>query len=167
MFMASKFHDVVPVHSIIVAKQIGHGLVSSKEIIAEEERYLKLFGFDINYATHFDFLEIFMEKIRFKMDKFFKFQNQYDECKTHVKGLLAPMREMSILLIKMSLQSLNFCSYSPSIVTISSIFASTAFVKHSKTLKNDHINIFCKLVRKIVFEVLSEELEEQKNAMQK
>jgi hypothetical protein len=73
---------------------------------------------------------------------------------------------MSLLLIKMSMQCLDFSSYSPSIVTLSSIFASTAFVKHAKTLKNNHTTMFCKLVRKIIFEILSEELEEQTKAIQ-
>lgn len=78
MYMASKFHDVFPCHSTVVAQQIGHGLVSPKEIIDEEERYLKLFGFDINFATHYDFMEIFMQKIQFKIEQFFKFQNTDD-----------------------------------------------------------------------------------------
>jgi hypothetical protein len=50
---------------------------------------------------------------------------------------------MSMMLIKMSLQCIDFSAYSPSMVVMASMYAATAFVKHSKTYKGDFTSRFC------------------------
>jgi hypothetical protein len=68
---------------------------------------------------------------------------------------------MALLLIKRVLQNVKFCEYSPSIVSLACLFASTAFIKHSKSFRCDETSKFSKLTRKIMVEILEEELEEQ------
>jgi hypothetical protein len=80
--------------------------------------------------------------------------------------MIGPLQNMSLLLVKMSLQCLDFCAYSPSIVVLSSLYASTAFVKHSKTYRGDFTSKFCQLVRKVIFDLLTEEVEEQKKSVE-
>jgi hypothetical protein len=63
MYIASKFEDVFPLHSKIVSEKIAHGTMTPKQIVAEEQRYLKLFGYTTNFITHFDFYETFLAKI--------------------------------------------------------------------------------------------------------
>lgn len=59
IYMASKFYELYPNHVNCVSSQIGHGMITPQEIIAEEKKYLKLFGFNINFVTHHDFLETY------------------------------------------------------------------------------------------------------------
>jgi len=64
---------------------------------------------------------------------------------------------MSLLLIKMSVQCLDFVHYSQSILVISAIYASTAFLKHSQEFNGEDTNKFINEVRKIIFQVIEEE----------
>lgn len=143
MYMASKFEDVFPLHSKIVAEKIAHGTMTPKQIVQEEQRYMKLFGFSIDFTTHFDFHETFLAKIANSIQrtfmnvpseiKFLRFSNQ----------MMGPLSQMAMMLTKMSIQCIDFSAYSPSVVVLASIYASTAFVKHSKTFKGDFTSRFC------------------------
>ena len=66
-----------------------------------------------------------------------------------------------MILIKMSIQCNDFSSYSPSIVVLASLYASTAFVKHSKTYRGETATTFCTQMRLIIFQLLEQELETQ------
>lgn len=55
MYLASKYEDIYPLHSKIVADKIAHKAVSAREILRKEEDFLKTFDFQIDLVTHFDF----------------------------------------------------------------------------------------------------------------
>lgn len=45
--------------------------------------------------------------------------------------------EMGLVLIKMAMQNISYCKYLQSILVVSSIYAATAFLKHSKKYEGD------------------------------
>lgn len=45
MYLASKYEDIYPLHSKIVANKIAHGALAQKEVLQAEDDYLRLFGF--------------------------------------------------------------------------------------------------------------------------
>lgn len=63
MYLASKFEDVFPLHSKIVSEKIAHGTMTPKQIVNEEQRYLKMFGYSVDFVTLFDFHETYRAKI--------------------------------------------------------------------------------------------------------
>lgn len=79
--------------------------------------------------------------------------------------MVQPLSSMTMMLVKMSLQCIDFCSYSPSILVLAALYASTAFVKHSKTYRGDYTNRFCQNVRRIIFEILQEDLINQQKVL--
>jgi hypothetical protein len=68
---------------------------------------------------------------------------------------------MSMVLIKMSIQNIDFQKYSQSIIVLSSLYAATAFLKHSKKHESPETNKFCTEIRKIIFELIQSEVAEQ------
>ena len=58
---------------------------------------------------------------------------------------------MSILLVKMAVQCIDFVHYSQSTLVIASIYASTAFLKHSEDFGGDDTNKVINEIRKIIF----------------
>jgi hypothetical protein len=72
MYLASKFEDVFPLHSNIVSEKIAHGTMTPKQIVLEEQRYLKMFGYSVDFITHFDFHETFVTKIQTQIQKALK-----------------------------------------------------------------------------------------------
>jgi hypothetical protein len=40
MYMASKYEDVFPLHSKIVAEKIAHHAISAEQIVANEKQFL-------------------------------------------------------------------------------------------------------------------------------
>ena len=71
--------------------------------------------------------------------------------------------KMALLLVKMALQSLQFINYSYSILVLSAIYASTAFLKHSQEFNGEDTNKFIEEVRKVIFQIIEEERCQQKN----
>jgi hypothetical protein len=55
IYMGSKYEDVFPLHSKIVSEKIAHKAISPKEIVAKENEFLRLFSFNIDFVTHYDF----------------------------------------------------------------------------------------------------------------
>lgn len=45
MYLASKFEDIYPLHSRVVAEKISHNAFSQKTILQKEEEFLRLFEF--------------------------------------------------------------------------------------------------------------------------
>ena len=45
MYLASKYEDIYPLHSRVVAEKISHNAFSQKIILQREEEYLRLFEF--------------------------------------------------------------------------------------------------------------------------
>ena len=71
--------------------------------------------------------------------------------------------DMAMLLIKMGMQNVDFCDYSPSILVISSFYAATAFLKNSKKHGSTETSNFCQDCRKTIFSILSQELRDHEN----
>jgi hypothetical protein len=64
--------------------------------------------------------------------------------------LIENFKKITLLLIKMSMQCSNFCQYSQSVIVLSSFYAATAFLKHSKKLQCDESNIFVDEARQLI-----------------
>ena len=71
---------------------------------------------------------------------------------------------MGMILVKMSIQNVEYCKWSPSIVVLACMYAATAFLKHSKKYECSDTSNFCTEVRKLIFTILQNELEEQKKS---
>ena len=63
MFVASKFEDIYPLKMKTVHEKIAHKAISAKEILAKESEFLRLFNFQIDFVTHFDFHQTYTDKI--------------------------------------------------------------------------------------------------------
>ena len=61
------------------------------------------------------------------------------------------MSEMTVYLTRMAIQSIDFSTYSPSIVVVSAAYAATAFLKNSEAYKCNETTMFCIEARKIIF----------------
>lgn len=55
MYLASKYEDVYPLHSKIIAEKIAHGAIAQKQIIEKEREFLQLFNFEVDFITPYDF----------------------------------------------------------------------------------------------------------------
>lgn len=85
------------------------------------------------------------------MHNFLRIDKESEAFVLKAKLLLEKISKMSIMLIKMSMQSIDFVNYSSSIIVISSIYASTAFLKHSQEFNGEDTDKFIKEIRKIIF----------------
>lgn len=157
MYMASKFEDVFPLHSKIVSEKIAHGSMTPKQVTAEEKSYFKLLDFSVDFVTQFDFFDTYIAKMQYRLNELCKQDKLDTNFTAHANNLIQPFSDMTMVMIKMSIQCNDFQSYSPSILVIASLYASTAFVKHSKTYKGDFTNKFCQYIRQIIFEILQED----------
>ena len=64
MYLASKYEDIFPLHSKIVSEKIAHKAISAEDILKKESEILKLFEFNLDFVTHFDYQETFFDKLR-------------------------------------------------------------------------------------------------------
>jgi hypothetical protein len=55
LYMASKYEDVFPLHSKIVAEKIAHFAISAENIVKKEREILQMFDFQLDFVTHHDF----------------------------------------------------------------------------------------------------------------
>ena len=55
MYLASKYEDIFPLHSKIVSEKIAHKAITAKEILKKESEFLRLFDFEIDFITPYDF----------------------------------------------------------------------------------------------------------------
>jgi len=54
MYLSSKYEDVYPLHSRIVAEKISHNAFTRHAILKKEEEFMRLFEFDFNFITPYD-----------------------------------------------------------------------------------------------------------------
>jgi len=54
MYLSSKYEDIYPLHSKVVAEKISHNAFSREAILAREEEFFRLFEFEFNYITPYD-----------------------------------------------------------------------------------------------------------------
>ena len=147
MYLASKYEDIYPLHSQIVSDKIAHRAIPASAILEKEKDMLSLMQYQVDFVTHFDFWQTYLDKIK-------KHINDKNENSIKLLG------DMALLLVKMCIQNVEFCKYSPSLVVISSFYASTAFLKQSKKIKE--ASIFCNEVRKAIFAILRHDSRQDK-----
>lgn len=63
MYLASKYEDIFPLHSKIVSEKIAHKAIAAKDILKKEQEFLKLFDYEIDFVTHYDFHQTYADKI--------------------------------------------------------------------------------------------------------
>lgn len=63
MYLASKYEDLLPLHSKIVSQKIAHKAISAITILKKEEEFLRLFEFQVEFATHYDFHLTYTDRI--------------------------------------------------------------------------------------------------------
>lgn len=162
MYLASKFEDIVPLHSKVVADRIAHKAVSDIEIRKLEADFLSRLGFFLDFVTPFDFLETYMETIASRYFRCHSIQldarvvlgDSEGEREGVVVERLKKVGQMSKLLVRMAMQCVDFCLYSYSTLVMAAIYASTAFLKHSKAYQSEDCALFCTHLRQIIFQLL-------------
>lgn len=106
----------------------------------------------MDFITEFDFHQTYTDKIEKQMIHNFEVvDNESTQFLKKSKSLMTKLSEMSMLLMKMAIQCIDFAQYSASTIVISSIYASTAFLKNSKYFEGQETNKFIIEVRKIIF----------------
>ena len=88
MYLASKYEDIYPLHSKIVADKIAHKAIPAREILKKEQEFLRAFEFEVDFVTHYDFHSTYTGLIEKKMGK---------------SRNMELIREMGMLLVKMSM----------------------------------------------------------------
>lgn len=151
MYLASKYEDIYPIHSKVVAEKIAHGAMTQQQILQKELEFLSLFNFEMNFTTLYDFHETYSDKIQKQMlHNLVMVDNESDSFLSLSNLLLSHLSSMSLLLLKMAIQCSDFSHYSQSILTISSLYAATAFIKHSPEFAGPQTNKFIDEVRRII-----------------
>lgn len=94
MYLASKYEDIYPLHSKVVAEKISHNAFTQKQILAKEEEFLKLFEFEMDFITPYDIHQTYFHIVRKKLKT--KGDKREDSC-------LSKIEELSLLLVRMSI----------------------------------------------------------------
>lgn len=95
--------------------------------------------------THFDLYQTFSDKIESHIKPNICANQDY---------LLKLVSEMALLLVKQSIQNVEYCKHSPSVIVIASFYAATAFLKHSKNFESPITSHFCSEVRRLIFNLM-------------
>ena len=154
MYLASKYEDIFPLHSKIVSEKIAHKAIAAKEILKKESEFLRLFDFEVDFVTHYDFYQTYSEKLEREMPK--------NVCKDQDK-FVKLICEMGLVLTKMSMQNNDFTKHSQSVIVIASFYAATAFLKHSTSYDMADTSKFCAEARKVIFSMIETDLNNQKS----
>ena len=165
MYLASKYEDVFPLHSKVVSEKIAHGAISPKQIIEKEIEFLQLFEFQIDFVTHYDFWQTYTDKLEKQLLHNLQLMATPYVSIEQAKELLSKLNQMTMLLIKMSIQCRDFLQYSPSTIVASALYSSTAFLKHSRQFKSECTDKLINEVRKIIFQIIGDELRQHANFM--
>jgi len=95
MYLGSKYEDIYPLHSRTVVEKISHSAFTKEQLFKKEEEILRLFEFSVDFVTSYDIHQSMMALISAKVGK-----NQ--------DTLLGKVSELSMLYIRMALQSPDF-----------------------------------------------------------
>ena len=104
MYLASKYEDIYPLHSRVVSEKISHNAFTQKQILKREEEFLKLFEFQFDFVTSYDIYQTYMALIKQRIIK----NKDIDDD----GGQFKKIEELSLLLIRMTIQNNNFTVYS-------------------------------------------------------
>lgn len=113
MYLASKYEDIYPLHSRVVSEKISHNAFSQKQILKREEEFLKLFEFQFDFVTPFDIFQTYMTIIKQRLVT--NISSEADQAN------LKKLEELSLLLIRMTIQNANFTVYSNTMLVYSCI----------------------------------------------
>ena len=113
MYLASKYEDIYPLHSRVVSEKISHNAFSQKQILKREEEFLKLFEFQFDFVTPFDIFQTYMTIIKQRLVT--SISSEADQAN------LKKLEELSLLLIRMTIQNANFTVYSNTMLVYSCI----------------------------------------------
>lgn len=141
MYLGSKYEDIFPVHSKIVSEKIAHKAISAKDILKNEAEFLRLFDFEIDFVTHYDFHTTYTDKVERMLSK------NICSSEKQQKKLMKLISDMSMVIVKMAIQNVDYCKYSQSIVVMSSLYAATSVLKHSKKHEGPETTAFCLEIR--------------------
>ena len=132
MYLASKYEDVLPLNSKVVSEKIAHGIITPKMIVDKEREFLQMFQFQMDFITPYDFWQTYTDKVEKQLMHNLGQMQESPFPKEKVTEIMAKLNEMTMILIKMSVQCADFLPYSSSTMTISAMYSATAFLKHSK-----------------------------------
>lgn len=108
IYLASKYEDVVPLHSKVVAEKIAHGAVEPKIITAKELEFLRMFEFQMDFATPFDFWQTYTDKVEKQTMHNLKHGNCGDITAERAQLLLGKLSDQCLLMVKMAMQCRDF-----------------------------------------------------------
>lgn len=100
MYLASKYEDILPLHSKIVSEKIAHKAISSKDILKKEADFLRTFDFEMDFITHIDFHQTYSNKLTRKLQGYLSAHPD--------TNLLKLLISHSLLLTKMCIQNNSF-----------------------------------------------------------
>jgi len=123
MYLASKYEDIYPLHSKVVSEKISHGAFSQKQILGKETECLKLFSFHMDFITSYDIHQTYCYLIRKRLNT----KNDKEETK-----LFNKIEELSLLLVRMAMQNIQFSSYSNTMLVYSCFQAAAIMLQLSK-----------------------------------
>ena len=113
MYLASKYEDIYPLHSRVVSEKISHNAFTQKQILKREEEFLKLFEFQFDFVTPYDIYQTYMALIKQRIMK----NKDFDDD----GGQFKKIEELSLLLIRMTIQNNNFTVHSQAMLVYSCI----------------------------------------------
>jgi len=123
MYLASKYEDIYPLHSKVVSEKISHGAFTQKQILAREEEYLRLFQFEMDFITPYDLHQTYVHLIKKRLGT----NKDKDETK-----MLARIEELSLLLVRMAMQNIQFTTYSTTMLVYTCFQAAATMLQLSK-----------------------------------
>lgn len=121
MYIASKYEDVYPFNSFIAHERISHKAVPQKDILRMESEFLRLFEFDLELVTPFDFNQYTYGILSYKFT--------LPEHSAFIKR----SEELSLYLLRMAIE--NHADYMPyyshSVMNCAAMLASVALLRPS------------------------------------
>lgn len=143
MYLASKYEDIYPLHSKVVAEKIAHKAISAKEVLKKEQIFLGMFEYDIDFVTHYDFHQTYADKIKYHLHRSKSFKPSYEK-------YMKLIRDMAMVLVKMSMQNIDFTHHSLSIIVMACYFAAITMFKSCKKHEGPDQATFCFEINKIL-----------------
>lgn len=147
MYLASKYEDIYPLHSKIVSDKIAHKAISGREILRKEEEFLRLFDFQIDFITHFDYYEVYDDLLQRKVKA-----TATKASSSEVDKMFKMITTMAMFFVKMCIQNIEFSKYLPSVVNIAAFKAAVDAFKVSKSSSH--------MPREEICEILSNEIKQ-------
>ena len=120
MYLASKFEDIYPLHSRVVAEKISHNAFTQKAILQREEEFLRLFDFQFNFVTPFDIHQTYMGIMKKKFCG--------EKCSAVDLNKFAKIEELSLLLVRMGMQNADFIVYSEPLLVLTAIYGAATML---------------------------------------